>query len=85
LGPGFRFDSIPTCEPFVREIGPGLRDALQPLIRVARRLSRADRRAWLDEMRGEAPAFAGVLEQLLNEPEIAELPFDTSKPDQSSP
>jgi hypothetical protein len=48
-----------------RDLGPELRDALEPLLITARSLVTADRRAWLHELRNEAPALADALEQLL--------------------
>jgi hypothetical protein len=51
----------------MRPIGPGLRDAMRPLVAALRTLSPADRRAWLDELRGDAPVLAEVLERVENE------------------
>lgn len=65
----------------MRVISPGLREALQPMLRLALRMSVADRRAWLDELSVDAPAFAEVLERLLERPDTG--PVERESP--SSP
>lgn len=56
----------------MRRIGLGLRLALQPLVETLRSVNPADRKAWLDEVRGDAPALADVLDRLEREVEHEE-------------
>ena len=51
----------------MRQVGPELREALDPLVRTALTLSPADRLAWLEALRVEAPALAEALDGLLRE------------------
>ncbi len=51
------------------------------MLRLALRMSVADRRAWLDELSVDAPAFAEVLERLLERPDTG--PVERESP--SSP
>ena len=48
-----------------RDVSPELCNALEPLLRMVHSLAAPDRRAWLHELRNDAPALADVLERLL--------------------
>jgi hypothetical protein len=52
----------------------GLRQILQPLVGRAGRVSIADRNAWLDDLRLDAPVSAEVLAILLAEPRCPREP-----------
>lgn len=54
-----------------RFFGMGERDALAPLLTLAREMNHHDRRSWLEDLRRDAPTVVASLERLLAEDESA--------------
>jgi hypothetical protein len=64
----------------MHNVDPALERALEPILRAVRSLSPADRRAWLYELRADAPALAAAIEKLLRDGAVTNPTTGNRKP-----